>query len=64
MSKSVVIIGGGIVDAFGKELLNKTKKVAKDYCLPGVFECTRIEQSKLGDDAVIYGAYHLIMNNM
>lgn len=59
-----VIIGGGIIDAFGPELLKKTKEVAKDYCLPGVFECTRIEQSQLGDDAVIYGAYHLIHNKM
>lgn len=59
----VIIIGGGIVDAFGDELLKKTKKVAKEYCLPGVFECTKIKQSKLGDDAVIYGTYHLIVNN-
>lgn len=56
----VVIVGGGIVDAFGPKLLKKVKKVAKKYALPGVYDKTSIEISKLADDAVIYGAYHLL----
>ncbi len=55
-----IIIGGGIIDAFGKELLVDVRKYAEEYAMPGLYEYTKIKKSKLGDDAIIYGGYHMI----
>lgn len=56
----LIIIGGGMIESFGKDLLKDIKKHTKDYALPGIYGNTKIRPSKLGDDAVIYGGYHLI----
>lgn len=55
-----IIIGGGIIDAFGDTMLEDVRLYAERYSMPGVNKYTKIKASKLGDDAVIYGAYHLI----
>ncbi|QMS85317.1 ROK family protein [Candidatus Xianfuyuplasma coldseepsis] len=60
----LVIIGGGIVENFGKELMKDIRKHAKAYTLPGIYENTKLRHSKLGDDTVIYGGYHLIKSAM
>jgi glucokinase len=56
----LVIVGGGIIDSFGDELLEDIKKHTKAHSMTGMYKNTKIEKSKLGDDAVIYGAYHLV----
>lgn len=60
----LVIIGGGIVENFGKQLMKDIRKHAKAYTLPGIYEHTKLRHSKLGDDTVIYGGYHLIKASM
>ena len=56
----LILIGGGIIDAFGKDMLKDIKKHAKTHAMKGIYKRTEIRESKLGDDAVIYGGYHLI----
>jgi len=56
----LILIGGGIIDAFGKDLLKDIKRYAKDHTMKGVYKRTEVRQSHLGDDAVVYGGYHLL----
>lgn len=56
----IILLGGGIIEAFGDELLVDIKAYAKAYAMKGIFQNTKIKKSHLGDDAVIYGAYHLV----
>ncbi len=56
----LILIGGGIIDAFGEEMLIDIKKHAKHHAMKGIYKRTEIRQSRLGDDAVIYGAFHLV----
>ena len=60
----LVVIGGGIIDAFGEELLKDIKKHTKQHAMKGMFKNTKVLSSKLGDDAVLYGAYHLVKSSM
>jgi glucokinase len=59
-----IIIGGGIIESFGEELLKGIKTHAKHHAMTSLYEDTEITTSKLGDDAVIYGAYHLIKRKL
>lgn len=59
-----IIIGGGIIESFGDHLLEGIKEHAKAHALPGLFKKTSITSSKLGDEAVIYGAFHLIKRKL
>ena len=56
----LILIGGGIIDAFGKDMLHDIKVHAKTHAMKGVYKRTIVRQSRLGDDAVVYGAFHLI----
>ena len=56
----LIVIGGGIIDAFGDDLLKDIKKHTKAHAMKGMYKHTKILKSQLGDDAVIYGAYHLV----
>ena len=58
----LVIIGGGITEAFGEKLLKELKEYIKAYAMPGIFRNTHVKLSRLEDDAVVYGAYHLVLN--
>lgn len=59
----LIIIGGGIIDAFGPKLLDGIRKHATGYALPYLFDKTDVLSSRLGDDAVIFGGYHLIKSS-
>ena len=61
---NMIIIGGGIIESFGDELLAGVKKQAEVSAMPSIFNNVEIVSSKLGDDAVIYGAYHLIKRKL
>ncbi len=53
----VVVVGGGVYEALGKELLPITRKAAKAVVHPvSSFKDTRISLASLGDDAVAMGA--------
>lgn len=59
----VIIIGGGIIDAFGDQLLEDVKEHTKAHAMKGMYNNSKIQKSVLGDDAVIYGAYHLVKSS-
>ncbi len=57
LAPNVVVLGGGVMDALGKELLPTVRKSAADYSFPKAsFKDTSIELATLGDDAVALGA--------
>lgn len=58
----LIIIGGGIIESFGPKLLDDIRKHAKGYTLPYLFDKTKLYSSRLGDDAVVYGGYHLVVS--
>lgn len=60
----LILIGGGVIDAFGSSLLRIVHEKAKQHTLSGIYSQTDVKKSKLSDDAVIYGAYHLIKSNI
>ena len=52
----VVVLGGGVIDALGDEMMAIIVETAKDYALGGTMKGIEIVASKLGDDAGITGA--------
>jgi glucokinase len=60
----LILIGGGIIEAFGKDLLRDIKKQTRKHTMKGLYKQTKIKQSKLDDDAVVYGGYHLLLRSL
>lgn len=60
LSPDVIAIGGGI-SAAGSLILDPIVGSAEDNTLEGMFEHTRIELAKLGNDAGSIGAAYLVM---
>jgi glucokinase len=60
----LILIGGGISEAFGEDLLKELKEHIKAYAMPGIFKNTEVKLSKLEDDAVVYGGYHLAKSKL
>lgn len=57
LGPSVVVLGGGVLEALGDELMPTVLKSAKEHTFPSrSFSDTRIELASLGDDAVSLGA--------
>ena len=56
----VIVLGGGVLDAFGDELIHTIIEKSKNHSHKAIFNQTKIRKSKLGDDAVIVGAYYLV----
>ncbi|MBF4692618.1 ROK family protein [Fusibacter ferrireducens] len=54
------ILGGGIMESLGKEMMPLVLKEAERHAMPSLLDSVRFEISKLGDDAGIYGAFQLI----
>jgi len=55
MSPQVVILGGGVIDALGEEMMAVVLETAQDYSLAAAFKGVEIVASKTGDDAGITG---------
>jgi glucokinase len=51
-----VILGGGVIDALGDEMMAIITETAKDYIMSGTAKGIEIVASKKGDDAGITGA--------
>lgn len=63
LGPEVVVLGGGVIEALGKELLPRIKKSAKKHCFPiSSFSNTQIKLAALGDDAVALGALAWAIN--
>lgn len=57
---ALFIFSGGIMEAFGQDLLDKIVEEAKVHSMPGLVEDVTFRLSELGDDAGVYGGYSLI----
>jgi glucokinase len=51
-----VVLGGGVIDALGDEMMAIIVETAEDYALSGTSKGIEIVASKTGDDAGIIGA--------
>lgn len=56
LNPEVVALGGGLIEALGKEMMPIILKTAPEHALPGTEKGIRIIESKLGDHAGIAGA--------
>ncbi|MBW2457525.1 MAG: ROK family protein [Deltaproteobacteria bacterium] len=62
LGPSVVVLGGGVMEAMGELLLDRVRAAAQAVTFPeAAFEHTRIELAALGDDVVALGAVALAM---
>lgn len=56
LNPEIVVIGGGLVEQLGDEMMPAIVKTAKDHVMPGTMGDIEIKASRLGDDAGITGA--------
>jgi glucokinase len=55
LNPEVVVLGGGVIEALGDEMMSVIIETAKDYAMPGTMKDVEIFASKLGDSAGITG---------
>jgi len=55
LNPEIVVLGGGVIEALGDEMLDTIRKTAKDHAMPGAMRGVQIIASNLGDDAGITG---------
>jgi glucokinase len=53
---NVVVLGGGVIEALGNEMMPRIEKSARDHVMEGTLKGIQIVASKLGDHAGIVGA--------
>jgi len=58
------ILGGGVMEAMGSILLEKTLNEAQQHAMPGLLKTVAFSLSEMGDEAGVYGAYQLIKSKM
>jgi glucokinase len=51
-----IVLGGGVIDALGDEMMAIIVETALDYAMTGTAKGVEIVASKVGDDAGIIGA--------
>lgn len=64
LNPEVVVIGGGLIEALGDEMMPTIVKLAKRHAMPGLVRGTKIKASKLGDDAGITSAAVLVRRSL
>lgn len=55
LNPEVVVLGGGVIEALGDEMMDVIKKTAKEHAMPGAMKGVEIFESHLGDNAGITG---------
>lgn len=60
----LIIMGGGIMESLGDEMLGGIIAEAERHAMPGIMKEVAFELSHLSDDAGIYGAYALIKDHI
>ena len=60
LSPEAVVLGGGLVEAMEDLYLEEVNRGIKDHAMPFLREGVRVVAAKLGDDAVVLGAAHMI----
>lgn len=56
LNPEIVVVGGGVIEQLGDEMMPTIIKTAKEHVMPGTMSGIEIKASKLGDDAGITGA--------
>jgi len=60
----LIIMGGGIMESLGEDMLAGIVAEAERHAMPGIMEGVAFELSHLSDDAGIYGAFELIKDHL
>ena len=60
----MVVLGGGVVEAFGDDFVSRVESVARDIAFDINSRDTRITRAELGDDAGVIGAAMLARESM
>ena len=60
LNPSLVILGGGVMEAVGEQYLQKIRRVVQGSTFPGSFSDCDFKLVKLGDEAGIYGAMQIV----
>ena len=61
LSPEAVVLGGGLVEAMESLFLEEVNRGVKDHAMPFLRKDVQIRAARLGDDAVVMGAAHLIV---
>lgn len=59
----VIVFGGGVIEACGKWMLPVIEKTAREVAMPGTGKRLKVEESVLGDDAIILGGVALLRHH-
>ena len=55
LNPEIVVLGGGVIEALGDEMMDTIKKTTKEHAMPGAMKGVEILESHLGDNAGITG---------
>ena len=55
LNPEIVVLGGGVIEALGDEMMDVIKKTAKEHSMPGAMKGVEILESHLADNAGITG---------
>jgi glucokinase len=55
LGPEVIVLGGGVIEALGSEMMSIIIETAKEYAMPGALKCVEIIATELGDNAGITG---------
>lgn len=61
LSPEAVVLGGGLVEAMEALFLEEVNRGVKDHAMPFLRKGVQIRAARLGDDAVVMGSAHLIV---
>ena len=59
LNVDMIVYGGGLIEALGSSMLPLIKKSYHQHVLKDAAKGTKLVESKLGDDAAIYGGIAL-----
>ncbi len=55
LNPEIVVLGGGVIEALGDEMMDVIRKTAKEHAMPGAMKGVQIVDTHLGDNAGITG---------
>ena len=56
LNPEMIVLGGGVVEALEDSFVDKIRKAANKYALPGTLDGVQIVKAQLGDNAGVLGA--------
>lgn len=63
LSPEVIVLGGGLVDRFGKAYVEAAERSMREHAMPSVVEGVKVIEAALGDDAAVIGAAALVLES-